>query len=114
MKAKLREFTVPAWWTMSMMWGGGHTIATDPTKQGWRARRTVFPDVVLVGRPGVVGCFSARPLSLGMLEVTIHHDQPEVVDQAWRAGSYVEGDLHVVSDAPGWALVVMRKLLGAY
>ena len=53
-------FTVSNNLTDGSVWGGGHTVETDPTRKGWRCRHAWFTsgglNMQLIGRPGVRGC----------------------------------------------------------
>lgn len=110
---KLREFkTDPAWWRLTL-WGGGHTSETLPTNRGWRAAKAGGPDVVLVGRKGVKGCFSARPFGEGRLDVAVYGESPEEVVSAWKAREYLDPIYKTVEHVPGWALPFVRELEGA-
>lgn len=106
---RLNEFTsTTRWWTH--LWGGGHTIETDPTRRGWRAFPAGKADAVLVGRFGVPGCFSAVPLSEGRLDVAFYDEAPEEVARLWKVGEHPDCDYLEVQDCPGWALVAIQKL----
>ena len=76
---KLREFKVSTkWWNMPGLWGGSHTLETDPTQRRWRAASTGPSDTaVIVGRPGVRGCFFAALGEGGEVEVTSYDATPE-------------------------------------
>lgn len=110
--ASLKEFKVnPQWWRLNI-WGGGHTAETDPTRKGWWAYHGEgsAPDVVLVGRKGVVGCFSARPTMMKSaegnprLDVAFYDETPESVVEGWKTYRYVDASFKMLDDIPGWGL----------
>lgn len=95
----------------SLAWGGGHTVASDPMKEGWRIR-AISPSSsgVLVGRRGIAGCFSAMPLSDGQLDVAIYLDTPEEVSRLFKEGS-ADARYIKVACIPGWALHARDSLM---
>lgn len=107
----LKEFTISPWWSTSCLWGGGWEPGKDPASQGWRKRR-LHPgnnEYVLVGIPNRKGCFSARVMGDGRLDVALYEE--------WTPQEVLEG-LSTLSDViymtvdhyPGWALTVREKL----
>ena len=107
----LREFTVAPWWQGSLVWGSGHTVETDPTRQGWRVRRAgEEPDTALVGRRGVKGCFTAVPDATGHLIVRFFFRTPEELDRAIRSGEQVGGWIRTLPHIPGWGLSAIELL----
>jgi hypothetical protein len=97
------------WW---YIWGGGHTLATDPTKV-WRSHYNSDSHAVLIGRHGVVGCFSARQMSGGRLDVAFYtYETPEEVLKAWKAGEGPDADFRILNDLPGWGLHAIEILTG--
>lgn len=110
-RAKLREFKMAPWWRNSLPWGNGHTVDTDPTRKGWRLRQAGRdPDVVLVGRANVEGCFSVRPLEDGGLDVAIYLDTPQYVVRTWKEGCYCDASYHEIASVDGWGLECIRLL----
>lgn len=105
-------FSVPRWW--EGLWGGGHTVATDPTHQGWRAALTAKGSKVLViGRRGITGCASVMRLSDGRLDVSVYDDAtPEEIAacvREWRPVPYADCIFQTES-YPGWGLAVLEKI----
>jgi hypothetical protein len=102
-------------WANSHPWGGGHTLETDPTRQGWRLRAR-SSDLCIIGRKanggGVRGCASVMTLSNGRLDVAIHDElTPKELEDKLKAGERVSGDEYFqVDDCWGWALCVLSKL----
>lgn len=95
------------WWLD--LFGGGHTVLTDPTRRGWRAKRAGGPDTVLVGRPGKPGCFSAVPFGDNHIDVAIYDEAPEEVARMWKNHECVDSEYQMVSLIPGWALVFVLR-----
>jgi hypothetical protein len=99
------------WW--SFMWGNGHTPQTDPTRQGWRAKSlSKGSRTLLVGKPGVPGCFSAVPLG-GVVDVALYEETPEKVRahlMKEEGASYCDPTYHQVADISGWGLEALRLL----
>lgn len=114
----LKEFSVDTRWWLDL-WGGGHTVDTDPTRQGWRARPAkAGSKVLIIGRRGVAGAASVMQLSGGQLDVAIYGDQtPEAVAKAMdikpsdREGSLADPIFPVVPSTPGWGLRVLELIL---
>jgi len=116
--AALRQFTAsPNWWSINI-WGGGHTLETDPTQRGWKAGRPKEtmqgnPLLILVGRRGVKGCFSVLPCSEGKkLDVLIYDDEtPEEIIAQWgRHETPVYSHAMLVDNIPGWGLDVIQDI----
>lgn len=103
----LKDFTVDNrwWWGWA---GGGHTVETDPTNRGWRcARVKKGEDLVLLGRRGVKGCMTIRPLSNG-LDVAFYDElAPE---DLIRDGIPPADDYKSVDLIPGWALPLIQEV----
>lgn len=102
----LKQFSVSnRWWAD---WaGGGHTVQTDPSNRGWRAAKlSKDGDLVVVGRPGVFGCFSVRQMKDGRLDVAVYDVRtPESLkDSIPPADAY-----KVVDCIPGWALEFIQE-----
>lgn len=107
-KADLKEFQMATRWWVDWA-GGGHTVDTDPNKRGWRAGR-VAPgsDLVVIGRRGKKGCFSARLLVDKRVDVAIYDEMtPEEVVVATQR--YADS-FKVVPFVPGWALPFVQEL----
>lgn len=112
---KLNEFTVDSrWWNNpNHQWtGGGHTAETDPTKKGWRAVAfSKGSSFVLIGRKGVPGCFSARLMSDGRIDVAIYDEAvPETAVAALDAKELYADVFRQVHGTPGWALEFIQEL----
>lgn len=63
-------------------WGNGHTLETDPTKQGWRIRP--YPgreNLWLMGRPGKPGSMTIRWVGTA-LDVAFYEEEPKEVAKA--------------------------------
>ena len=114
----LKEFTTTTKWWLNphtLIWGGGHTVATDPTNQGWKARHAgKDPNVVLVGRPDVLGCFSARHVPASTLghkayiDLAYYDDTPKDVAQAWKNNVPMDAIYHKIDPIPGWGLEAIK------
>lgn len=103
---KLKEFSSSIrWW--DGLWGGGHTIETDPSRSGWRCRPMGTGGVVLIGQQGQQGCASVRLMADGQVDVAIYDEaRPEEVARAPReADAYLQ-----VPSTPGWGLVVIAEI----
>ena len=100
------------WW--DGIWGGGHTLATDPTHQGWRAALSHKDSKVLViGRRTIRGCASVMRLSDGRLVVAVYDDAtPEAISACVRERRPVPlaDCILQVADIPGWGLAVLEKI----
>lgn len=88
------------------IWGGGHTPETDPTSAGWKCRD--YEHVMLAGRKGVEGCFSARRLSAGILDVAIYVETPKEVHNFLNGGDYLDAIFVKIQEHPGWGLEAIR------
>lgn len=103
----LKEFTASPWRALDM-WGGGHTVQTDPTRQGWvkivYARQGY--SVIFVGRPGKPGCFTAVQASGNEIDVGLYEETFEEVKALLDAKSRSLPDCPFkrYSDIPGWGL----------
>lgn len=105
------------WWDL---WGGGHTPDTIPTSRGWRVRALKKGShVVLVGRPGVEGCFSAifvrqsrHPdgflIGKSYIDVAIYAETPEEVANRLNGGNAIDCPYHQLDTCPGWGLEAIR------
>ena len=110
MKKKLKEFKASSLYPAFMVWGNGHTTATDPMRRGWRARYIKGCErVLLVGIQGIEGCFSMVPGSK-KLHIAAYLETPETVAKAKRQGDYVDANYHTLADASGWGLEAIRLL----
>lgn len=119
-KLWLREFTTTSrWW--DGLWGSGHTLATDPTRQGWRAALSRKGGLALIiGQAGVPGCASVMQLG-GQLHVALYCDvTPEQVARAFRGELDADARAEVYGAAmyrtipvqyPGWGLEVIQMIL---
>jgi len=109
----LKEFTTGPWWSNSCLWGGGWEVGKDPISQGWRKRR-LHPgndEFVLVGIPGKKGCFSARVMVDGKLDVAIYDDcTPQEVMEGHS--TFIDPVYMVIDHYSGWAVTVREKLEG--
>ena len=109
----LRDFKVSAnWWNLDI-WGNNHTILTDPTKKGWRAfRAPINAKLVLVGRKGVKGCFTALLLSNNKIDVLIYDDfTPEEVIAIWEKNERpLFDDSMMLDNICGWGLSVISNI----
>jgi len=104
------KFTIDTRWWLNLLWcGGGHTFETDPAKRGWRALPLTKGDntFVLIGRKGVPGCFSARLMGDGRVDVVTYDDR---TPQQVAAGDRVADCIRLVPGIPGWALPFIREL----
>jgi len=94
-----------------LMWGGGHTMETDPTKKGWIAKRLKEgSDILLVGRRGVEGCFSVDLWDSGQIDVAVYLDTPEYVAANAKMGRNTDAWFFQMDMYPGWALACIRIL----
>ena len=101
------------WW--EGLWGGGHTVDTDPTRRGWRAALSHKDSKVLIlGRRGVVGCASVMRMAGGRLDISGYDDAtPEEISACVRERRPVPlADVTFQTEAsPGWGLAVLEKIL---
>jgi hypothetical protein len=96
-------------------WGNGHTVDTDPSKQGWRFRPVKGrPDLLMIGQPGQDGCATLRELQTfhGLVyDVAIYVEKPGEVAQGMRDNRtdfdcrYVE-----IGTTAGFGLRVIREI----
>lgn len=107
-KADLKDFPMATRWWVDWR-GGGHTTATDPGNRGWRAGRAApGSDLVIIGRRGVKGCFSARLLSDGKVDVATYDEMtPEEVAVATKRYADI---FRIVEFVPGWGLQFVDEL----
>ena len=114
----LKEWKAEKWWNNPSLaiWGGGHTVETDPTRKGWRAKPLGSgSDFVLVGRPGVEGCFSAQvvrafvPGVEAYIDLAIYLDTPSLIakDRPYRVANAI---YHRIAACPGWGLRAIELL----
>jgi hypothetical protein len=111
----LKEFTVQdrGWWNNPHNdWrGGGHTIETDPVRQGWKAARAApGSDTVIIGRKGVKGCISARLLT-GKIDIALYtNETPEEVAKAGNERHLFDPIYVGTQVYPGWGLAALAEL----
>ena len=90
-------------------------MATDPTRRGWRAV-PVRPGrhVVVVGRSGVAGCFTAQRFLDDLIVIQTYDGSPSEVSAALTRGERMPHDsrlsVHAVYAVPGWALDIVRDI----
>ena len=105
---------------MSSWIGGGHTVDTDPTNRGWRMWNIAGVEgkryeCVLVGRRGMVGCFTARLNDEGdMCIVEFKFDKTEHVRE-WIVNDNNEHGcepdcIRDMDHHPGWALSIIAEI----
>ncbi len=84
---KLKSFEANSSRLMGI-WGGGHTVDTDPTKKGWRCRRIGMEKrtVWLVGQKGVKGCATLVDIGRGEWDAAIYAEDPALIDLSLRQG----------------------------
>jgi hypothetical protein len=107
----LKEFSVSnRWW--DDLFGGGHTVATDPAKRGWRAALAApGSGVLVVGRRGVAGCMSVMQLSGGRLDVAVYDDvTPESLAASARTRCPAADVIRQVEAIPGWSLPFIEMI----
>ena len=99
------------WWSNLDLWGSGHTLATDPTHLGWKAKGVRGkPGLLLIGRPGCPGCASVRRLPGGELDVALYAETPCEVAASIAAGDALDARYMSVKCVSGWAMDVIRAL----
>jgi hypothetical protein len=96
------------------IWGGGHTAQTDPSNLGWKARaQRGAPELIVIGRPGILGCASVRVLS-SQLDIAIYDNlNPLALSTRLSAGRVPADEYFQTRPTPGWGLQVIRKLAEA-
>lgn len=110
-----KEFTVQdrGWWNnLHHDWrGGGHTIETDPVRQGWKAARAApGSDVVIIGRKGEKGCLSAILLT-GKIDVAFYtNETPEQVAKAGNGRGDFDPIYQQYNQYSGWGLEALAEL----
>jgi len=116
MANKLKAFPAPIN-TLTCIWGGGHTIETDPTLKGWRFR--ALPEarsgVYLIGQAGKEGCATARLLGSRLTgwewDVAIYWETPEEVSlYVTGDGPFCDGRFVQTADVPGFGLEIIREI----
>lgn len=109
----LKTFTVdPISAVLALLpWGNGHTLETDPERQGWRCRlvKGRQDGILLIGQVGVSGCASLRIVD-GAYDVAVYDDTPAKVAAYLQGGEYCDADFHDVSATPGFGLAVIRLI----
>ena len=116
MRFDAAKFSIHEEHTPMGMWGGGHTVATDPTKKGWRCRllRGSKSGVRIVGRKGVEGCASFREMGDGTWDVAIYDRTPAVVSRLLQENSpEINGFLcsySTVDDHGGFGLNIINLI----
>lgn len=108
-----KEFDVPnRWW--NWLWGGGHTAATDPSANGWRAALSHKGGaVLLIGRRNTRGCASVMRLPGDLLDVCVYDDAtPEEIADCIREGRKTPfADCVFQTESyPGWGLSVLERI----
>jgi hypothetical protein len=109
------SFTLaPAREPVHVFWGHGHTLDTDPTRQGWKVRRcTPTGQAWVVGQPGKAGCASIIDLEDGRLDVCLYDEDPKTID-AWlkepreTRRCFDAGPYHQIPAIGGAGLMVIR------
>jgi hypothetical protein len=93
------------------VWGGGHTLKTDPTRQGWRCLPLVKgSSTLLFGQRGIGGCASIVQHP-DHLDVALYAETPEEVIESMEEGRIkADPSYYRVTDAPGWGLEVILLL----
>jgi hypothetical protein len=108
----LKEFTTSSnWWAGPVsIWGGGHTQETDPTKQGWKAKKATprfSEDKCIVGQSGVPGCaLVSYEMPWENVIISYFREDPKFVAQhpeceafEWDQYDYISGwGLKVIAD----------------
>lgn len=108
---KLKEFSVGPWWLNTPIWGGGWEVGKDPISQGWRKLRmhSGSDEFVLVGIPNQKGCFSARVMGDGKIDVALYDDcTPQEVLKG--DSTFLDPVYMLVEPISGWGLEVLEKL----
>ncbi len=97
----------------NMFWGGGHTVETDPTRNGWKAA-TTSPEgrVVLVGQRGVAGCATIVAYPGGLLDVALYYECPEEIAKSLKETGRAGFDAEYVQipDVSGCGLRVISLI----
>ena len=89
------------------MWGGNHTIETDPTKQGWRVVK--LQRAILVGKRNTKGCFSA--ICLGeTIDIALYEEDPQEVATYLKGIGFCDPIFHQIGNYSGWGLTVLQLL----
>lgn len=92
------------------IWGGGHTLETDPTRKGWRCRE-VNPGLFLVGRPGKEGCASLSwSRYLHCWDVGIYHMPPAEAHKYLKEHGGLDAHWVEVGNHPGFGLDIIREI----
>ena len=109
---KLRKFRVSS--RPIMPWGGGHTAATDPTRNGWSIKKV--GRAYLIAKKGDVVAASARKVG-DKWDVALYWNKPSDVRRYLRTGHQfdsegytIEPTYETVPDTPGWGLTVIDLL----
>lgn len=105
------DFKAPNHWDASFPWGGGHTVETDPTKNGWRMVKQPGGNVVVIGQKGIPCCASVVRIS-DYYDVAIYDEKPEVVSKIITEGKAGNLDPYYfqVDTTPGWGLKVIDEI----
>lgn len=106
----LNEFSVSTNWWSLLIWGGGHTLETDPTKKGWRCGLIrKGGENILVGRRGIPGCFSVARMGNNRLDVALYEETPEEVMAGFKTKT-VWPEFITLDEIPGWGLKAVEEV----
>ena len=103
-----KSFRTPSLNLVHHIWGGGHTLETDPTRKGWRCRE-VTPGRFLVGRPGKEGCASFVWCRDGW-DVGVYHMPPAEAHKHLKEGEGVDAHYVEVGNHSGFGLDIIREI----
>lgn len=99
----------------NLFWGGGHTLETEPTRNGWKARfvgPAEISRVVLVGQKGVRGCATVVRHHDGQLDVALYDCEPKVIHDSiannGRAGH--DAEYFQIPDLSGCGLRIIQRI----
>ena len=96
---------------VTMVWGGGHTLVTDPTRNGWRCRyvRGVKRDMWMIGRPGHVGCASI--ICVGdTLDVAVYLETPQTALGFLKRGDTLDARYEQFPAVSGVGLKIIKSI----
>ena len=99
----------------NLFWGGGHTLETEPTRNGWKARfvgPAEISRVVLVGQKGVRGCATVVRHHDGQLDVALYDCEPKVIHDSIANNGLAGHDAEYfqIPDLSGCGLRIIQRI----
>ena len=83
----------------------------NPTKKLPMAKRVKDTQVILVGYPGKLGCFSAKYVGSGEIDIALYTDHtPAEINAILLSGKSIDCEYLTLEEAPGWGYKAIHEL----